>query len=122
MSGRVSLTVLALAVGLLAGCGSGSTRPSLPNSSAANGKRLIQYYGCGACHVIGGIATANGHVGPELTTFPQRETIVGKLPNTAANVARWIQDPQKIVPGNDMPVLGIGPKGAADIVAYLYRQ
>jgi cytochrome c len=124
MTARVLLFLpLALAlVALAAACGSGTTRPSLPNANAGRGKALITYYGCGACHVIGGLATANGHVGPDLTTFPGRNTIAGKLPNTAANLARWIENPQKIAPGTDMPVLGIGPKGAADIAAYLYSQ
>ena len=109
-------------VAVLAGCGSGTNHPAAGGSSAAAGKQMIRYYGCGSCHVIGGIATANGRVGPSLLGYGAVRQIAGKLPNTAANLARWIEHPQQIVPGNDMPDLGIGPKGALDIAAYLYSQ
>jgi cytochrome c len=122
VSGRLLLAAL-LVLGLAAGCGRGTTRPDLPASaSPARGKQLIEYYGCGACHVIGGIATANGHVGPALTNFSADRQIAGTLPNTAANVVRWIRNPQKIAPKTDMPTLGIGRQGAQAIAAYLYGQ
>lgn len=111
------------AAAVLAGCGA-STRATVPSSwSPARGKALIDYYGCGACHRIGGIPLANGHVGPPLTNFVRRyRLIAGVLPNTPQNVVRWILDPPKIVPTVDMPDLGLGRHGAEDVVAYLYRQ
>ncbi len=42
------------------------------------------------------------------------------LRNTPDNLVRWIRDPQKIVPGNAMPALGIDNRDARDIAAYLY--
>ena len=121
----LALPAAAIAVVVLAGCGTGQAHsPSLPASaSASRGKMLIGYFGCGACHVIGGVATANGHVGPPLTNFTRSyPQIAGVLPNTPRNVVRWIMDPPKFVPKVDMPVLGIGRHGAEDIAAYLYHQ
>lgn len=112
------LTSLAVAAG---GCGSATSHPAVPNASPANGKRLIVYYGCGACHVIGGI-NPQGGVGPSLVGYASRRMVAGTLPNTTANLVRWIERPQRILPQSDMPDLGIGPDGARDIAAYLYSQ
>jgi len=118
-----AVTAAGAAAALLAGCGGGA-RATVPSSwSPARGRTLIDYYGCGACHRIGGIPLANGHVGPPLTNFVRRyRLIAGVLPNTPQNVVRWILDPPKIVPTVDMPDLGLGRHGAEDVVAYLYRQ
>jgi cytochrome c2 len=111
---------------VLAGCNTRGAlyHPTLsPSWDAAKGKKLIEYYGCGACHVIGGVPNANGHVGPPLTHFTRRyHQIAGVLPNTPQNVVRWIRDPKKFVPKVDMPVLGVAKQGAEDITAYLYGQ
>lgn len=112
------LTSLAVAAG---DCGSATSHPAVPNASPANGKRLIVYYGCGACHVIGGI-NPQGGVGPSLVGYASRRMVAGTLPNTTANLVRWIERPQRILPQSDMPDLGIGPDGARDIAAYLYSQ
>lgn len=59
--------------------------------------------GCGACHVVRGISEA-GSVGPDLTHFGSRETIAaGTLPNTEANLRRWITNPDAVKPGAHMP-------------------
>ena len=43
---------------------------------------------------------AGSRVGPDLTHLASRRTIAaGTLPNTAADLARWITDPQRIKPG-----------------------
>lgn len=123
---RGTATAIAAAAALVAvasGCGATSHPKLPPSASPARGKMLIQYYGCGACHVIGGVSTANGRVGPPLTNFSRTyHQIAGVMPNTPHNVVHWIMDPPKYVPNVDMPVLGVGRKGAFDIAAYLYRQ
>lgn len=86
----------------------------------ARGAGLISWYGCGACHTVPGISGANSLVGPPLTHFAQRGYVAGMLRNTPDNLVRWIRDPQKIVPGNAMPALGIDNRDARDIAAYLY--
>jgi len=112
----VLLTLLAAA-----GCGGGGGR-AVPGGSAARGKQLIEFQGCGSCHEIGGIPNANGRVGPSLVGIADHLTIAGKLPNTPANLVRWLENPQRIVPGTLMPDLGLHQRGARDIAAYLYRQ
>ncbi len=111
------LALLALAT---AGCGRGTHHPAVPNANASHGKQLIEHYGCGACHIIGGVSGANGHVGPDLKTFPDRRTVAGVLPNTTENLVRWIMHPQQIVPNSAMPDLGVKRQEARDIAAYLY--
>ena len=71
-------------------------------------------------HSVPGISGANSLVGPPLTHFAQRGYIAGMLRNTPDNLVQWIRDPQKIVPGNAMPALGIDNRDAHDIAAYLY--
>jgi cytochrome c1 len=111
------------AVVIAAACGSTSTSDRVPGGNPQAGRALIvDRYGCGSCHTIGGIDTANGHVGPPLTNFARNQTIAGKLPATAGNVQRWIQHPQEIQPGTIMPDLGVTPQQAKDIAAYLYTQ
>lgn len=42
------------------------------------------------------------------------------MPNTPANLTRWIRDPQGVIPGNVMPDMNIGDIDSKDIAAYLY--
>lgn len=123
-SGRGAALVAAgaLAAWALASCGSGSGSQVLPGAQAGRGRSLIEYYGCGSCHQIGGIDTANGQVGPRLTDYQSSRYIAGNLPNTPANTARWIEHPQRYQPGTIMPDLGVTPSQAADIAAYLAGQ
>ncbi len=81
---------------------------------------LLRAYGCGSCHTIPGVAGANGTVGPRLDNLSQRSFLAGQLPNTPDNLVIWIQHPQQVRPGSDMPDLGISTADARDIAAYLY--
>ena len=92
----------------------------LTGGSAFNGRHLIYSYGCGSCHIIPGIAEANGTVGPTLKGFASRVYIAGSLTNETKNLLYWIAKPQEIVPGNAMPNLGITEHQARDMAAYLY--
>ena len=58
--------------------------------------------------------------GPDLTHFGSRSTLAGSiLENTPENLAKWIQDPDKVKPGANMPTLGLQGKDLNDLVAYL---
>lgn len=83
------------------------------------GAILMVREACGACHEIPGVQAAHGEVGPPLSGFGRRTMIAGLLPNTPANLARWIATPQAIVPGNAMPNIQLTPQEAADMAAYL---
>ncbi len=120
---RVAAIAVLVPVAAAAGCGSGAPPPAgVPSSDPSRGKELIVHYGCGSCHTIGGVSGANGKVGPPLEGFGQRQTIAGKLANTPSNLIRWIMDPQRIVPGNDMPDLGVSRDEARDVASYLYSH
>ncbi len=92
------------------------------SSSIEHGRQLITSYGCGSCHSIPGVAGADAMIAPRLDRFYQQTYIAGTLPNTAENLAKWIQDPQSVKPGTAMPNLGVRDSEARDIVAYLYHQ
>jgi cytochrome c1 len=83
------------------------------------GKSLIVRYGCGACHQIPGVKEAQGLVAPPLTDFGKRGTIAGHFSNTPDNLINWVHDPQGMLPGNDMPTLGVTRAEARNIAAYL---
>ncbi len=91
----------------------------VPGGDATQGQQAIQRYGCGTCHVIPGIAGANGTVGPPLEAYARRKYIAGTLTNTPDHLIAWIQNPQTIEPGTAMPNMGIGERDARDIAAYL---
>lgn len=111
---------LALAAVLVAAFAIGvPNRAFAHQSETRRGARLIQHYGCGSCHTIPGINGANGLVGPPLTHWSQRSYIAGVLPNDPNNLAFWIQHPQEVIKGVDMPDMGIKEREAAAIAAYL---
>ena len=116
------LVLIGVLLPLLAACGSGGSGRPIVVGDPSRGHDLIVHYGCGACHRVPGVQGANGHVGPSLHGLPDRPTIAGTLPNTPRNAVRWIVDPQRFVPGNDMPVLGLTRAEARDVVAYLYSR
>jgi cytochrome c len=92
----------------------------VPGGDVQRGKAQIMATGCGACHVINGISTARGAVGPPLSGVAGRSLIGGVLPNTPDNLVRWIEDPPSISPNTAMPNLGLTTQQARDIAAYLY--
>lgn len=100
---------------------SGHARAADAPGNPRHGADLIVQTGCGACHAIRGIANAHGVVGPPLDNMGARTFIAGLLPNTRDNMVRWLEAPQRIVPGNAMPDMGLSAGDAADIAAYLER-
>jgi cytochrome c2 len=70
---------------------------------------------CSACHVIPGIATAHGHVGPSLTGISDRALLAGTIPNTPDNLRAFLLHPQKSAPGGAMPELSLTPH-QADVI------
>jgi cytochrome c2 len=93
--------------------------PSLSAGSPGHGAELIAQKGCGACHTIPGIAGADGLVGPPLTLMGKRVFVAGLLRNTPQNLAAWVLEPQRFVPGNAMPSTGLTESEALGVAAYL---
>ena len=83
------------------------------------GPKLIAQHGCGACHVIPGVRSATGKVGPALSQIGSQAVIGGMLPNTEDNLIKWIRTPQSVVPGNAMPNTELSDHDARAIAAYL---
>ena len=86
------------------------------------GEAMFIKYGCGSCHLMKGVRTATGLVGPPLDGVATRAIIAGKLANNRANMERWIRDPQHISPGTAMADLRVGQRDARDISAFLYTR
>lgn len=84
------------------------------------GAEDIAAIGCGVCHTIPGVSGAIGLVGPPLSQMGRRVYIAGLLRNTPDNLRMWLKNPQKIVPGNVMPDMGLTDEQSRDIAAYLY--
>jgi cytochrome c len=108
---------LAIAALLLAGCS--GQQQELPGDPE-RGRQALQAYGCGSCHVVPGVAGADGRVGPPLRRIGSRVYIAGVLPNTPENMVLWIQAPQAVDPRSAMPDLQVNEKDARDIAAYFY--
>jgi cytochrome c len=113
--------LLLFAAAPLAGCDNNQTGTTLNFPGDANrGKTLIAEYGCGNCHLIPKVAGADGNVGPPLLHLANRVYIAGYVRNSPENMSVWLQDPQRILPGNAMPAMGISRKDSHDITAFLY--
>jgi mono/diheme cytochrome c family protein len=120
---RVRVLLLG-AVGLAASACTGP-RPEasmvrIDGADPHHGETLIDAFGCGACHAIPGVRGARGVVGPPLTAWAKRAYIGGEVPNTPANLVRWVMDPPSIEPRTAMPNLGVDEPQARDVAAYLY--
>jgi cytochrome c1 len=126
MTAKPRALALAIALALLLVACSGEI-DGIPGPRAAAddqvaaGRQLLASYGCGSCHTIPGIPGADAKAAPPLDRFYERSYIAGRLPNTEANLAQWIQNPQQIDPGNAMPDLGVTQEQAQAMVAYLYH-
>ncbi|MBV8984139.1 MAG: c-type cytochrome [Acidimicrobiia bacterium] len=119
LAGIVVATVLAVAACSNEGGAVQSGSRVVRGASPEAGKAQIVRYGCGACHTIPGVKEAKGLVGPPLIHFGKRGAIAGFWSNTPDHLTDWIQDPQHMLPGNDMPTLGVTRNEARNITAYL---
>ena len=111
---------------LAAGCGADAYRLTDADANALaggdpdRGRERIREYGCTGCHTVRGVSGAHGRVGPPLAGLASRIYIAGALPNSPANLVRWIEDPTVVDPKTAMPDLDVTPSDARDIAAYLY--
>jgi cytochrome c oxidase subunit II len=94
--------------------------PPPPDEAAARrGRTVFMEAGCGACHRIAG-TEAEAEAGPDLTHIASRGTVgAATRPNTRANLAGWIVDPQGIKPGNKMPPSNLTGRELQDLLDYL---
>ena len=105
-------------------CGQPKARAHQTAGTAATGniergRQALYQYACNSCHTIPGVTSSFPNVGPPLQGLASRSLIAGKLVNTPANLALWIQHPKSVKPLSAMPDMGVSDVHAADIVAYL---
>ena len=117
----MSIVALAL-VASTGACGEDRARTAaaMTGGDPERGRDGVSNYGCATCHVVPGVRDARGMVGPPLTNIASRVYLAGRLPNTPANMERWIQQPHQIDEKTAMPETGVTDADARDIAAYLY--
>jgi cytochrome c oxidase subunit 2 len=90
-----------------------------PNVLTAAGQAYVTGAQCASCHAIAG-TPASGQVAPDLTHFASRRTIAaGALPMSRANIARWIENPQAVKPGSNMPKVPLDAEQLRAVTFYL---
>ncbi|MBW8756352.1 MAG: cytochrome c oxidase subunit II [Burkholderiales bacterium] len=88
-------------------------------ADAVRGRELFLTGSCMLCHAVQG-TSAQGRRGPDLTHFASRSHIgAGSIANSPQALARWIEDPQKLKPGANMPSHFLPADDLAALVAYL---
>jgi cytochrome c oxidase subunit 2 len=94
-------------------------RPAPEAQAVARGREVFQRTACINCHSVTG-TTANGRFGPDLTHLMSRETLAaGIVPNTRANLRRWIENPDVFKPGSLMPGMGLTEADLDAVTDYL---
>ncbi|MCG7324810.1 c-type cytochrome [Achromobacter sp. ACRQX] len=96
-----------------------NAQPAARVGDARAGRDALQQYLCVTCHAIPGVPGAWNYVGPALDQMGERPYIAGVLPNTPANMERWLRNPPAVKPGTAMPDLGVSEQDARDIAAFL---
>lgn len=119
--------VMLLASGLaLAACRPAAPSPGAAAGDPARGRTLFEQKGCGGCHVLQGVPSATGAVGPPLTGIAS--TAANRVPGTSAEqyIRQSIMEPNAYVVPGFAP--GLMPAGLAsgrevdDLVAFLMTQ
>ena len=95
-------------------------RHHMPEASAARGKEIIARVGCGACHVVPGVAWPQGRVGPSLEAFATQNLIAGQVPNRPDLLAGFVRNAPAYVRGSTMPAMPLTEEESRDVAAYLY--
>jgi len=94
-------------------------KPAAEDSGASEGEAAFQHNACISCHTIAG-TIATGTVGPDLTHVASRDTIAsGSVPNTAANMRAWVDNPADFKAGALMPEMHLNDHDLDAVTAYL---
>jgi cytochrome c oxidase subunit 2 len=99
----------------------GQRRPAAEpaDETTRRGREVFLRSSCVLCHAIEG-TTAGARKAPDLTHVGARTTLAaGTLPNGAAEMQRWIADPQRLKPGVNMPSSTLSSADLGALAAYL---
>ncbi|KSU84944.1 cytochrome c oxidase subunit II [Fictibacillus enclensis] len=83
--------------------------------NAAEGQKIFEK-NCLSCHAVG---KEGGNTGPNLTGFGDKQRVAGVLEHDKDNVKKWIEDPQKVKPGNNMPNVPLNDEEVDAVADYL---
>jgi cytochrome c oxidase subunit 2 len=96
-----------------------STATAPGDALAQRGLDTFMSSACNMCHAISG-TDASATTGPDLTHIGSRRMIAsGTLPNTDDNMRAWLENPQRIKPGSQMPVVSLTAEDLDALVAYM---
>jgi len=94
-------------------------QPAVEDPSVAEGRAVFQHNACISCHTVAG-TVATGTFGPDLTHLASRDTIAsGAVPNTAANLRAFVDNPANFKPGCLMPPMHLNQHDLDAVTAYL---
>lgn len=83
------------------------------------GRELVESSACALCHSVSG-TKALGGVGPDLSHLASRRSLAaGAAVLDTAHLRDWIQNPQRLKPGSQMPAIALSPADLSAVVAYL---
>jgi cytochrome c oxidase subunit II len=86
---------------------------------AQKGEILFQQKTCGNCHTISG-TPADGKIGPDLSHIASRETLLsGMMANKKENLRKWLENPQNVKKGSNMPNFLMSENEVNALVDYL---
>lgn len=90
-----------------------------PDPQTQEGQRIFMSSACNMCHAISG-TDAYASVGPDLSHVASRRMLAaGALPNTREALRSWLENPQRLKPGNHMPVVQLNDRELDALVAYI---
>ena len=94
--------------------------PDPPQDSLGRmGARIFQQKPCASCHAIRGTA-AEAHMAPDLTHLASRKMLLSEmLENNKKNLRDWLQNPQKIKSGANMPNFMLSKREINSLATYL---
>ncbi|MGP4080378.1 cytochrome c oxidase subunit II [Pseudalkalibacillus sp. R45] len=84
-------------------------------SEVAQGQKIFEQ-NCLQCHAVG---DKGGNVGPALTGFADNEKVAGIADHNKENIKKWINDPQEMKPGNNMPDFNFNEEQLDALADYL---
>jgi cytochrome c oxidase subunit 2 len=92
---------------------------AMQDPSAAEGRAIFERNACISCHTVEG-TVATGRFGPDLTHVGSRDTIAsGSVPNTPANLRKFIDNPAHFKPGVLMPPMHLNDHDLDAVTMYL---
>jgi cytochrome c2 len=107
---RLTASLVLLPLLLVAGC--------TDKRDFAEAKALIATH-CARCHTVPGVPQATGRIGPSLAGIASRPLIAGQFANNRPAMARWLTNPQHMLPGGRMPDIGLTRPQAMVVTDYL---